>query len=86
MKFLLLLSLISFSRFSFSAEKSDIVQATQDSLLSHDLNCISDEGVVFKGSKVDLSPLDYNDYKMTINEKQQPVITFLLVDYKNFKE
>ena len=89
MKFLLLLSLMTFSRFSFSAEETNVVNAIFDSLISHDLNCINlteNDSKVFKATKLKVSDLDYKHVQMTIDEKQQPVITFFLVDWDEHEE
>ena len=80
MKFILLLSLISFSSLSFSHEKpsnADVILAIKNSL-PKDLECTIKMG----DSSTDYLPtafLDFqtlNSLKMTINEAEQPAITF----------
>lgn len=86
MKITLFLFLVSFSSLSFSNEdlqRANVIQAIENSLASKDLECITYANGRTKKSKASdlkLSRLKSPIYKMTINETEQPVITFKAVD------
>lgn len=85
MKIILLLSLISFSSLSFSSENpsiANIAQAIMVSLESRDLSCSweSDNARTFRASSLNFTFLVENKYTLTINEAEQPVITFLKLE------
>lgn len=82
MKFVLLLSLISISSITFASEiasQADIVQAIKDSIANKDLDCIQSDKKTYKASSIDFDVLVNNGFVMTINENEQPLLTFTLV-------
>lgn len=85
MKFVLLLSLISFSSVSFakeSASNAEVIQAIKDSLSVKNLNCLdSVTGQSFRASESQWDNIAAA--QMTINQDQQPVLTFKSTEPKS---
>ncbi len=80
MKFALLLSILCFSSVSFSQELTkidEVIGAIKDSLANKDLECHdSISGRIFKASALNFDAITILKSTISINESQQPVITF----------
>lgn len=79
MKFLITLGLLSFSCIGLAADsisKSDVIDAIKESISKKDLVCSVEGKFHSRSSTINFDYLIKTNFKMTINESEQPAVKF----------